>query len=540
MSGSETIASTAPGSLPDIYRAAALPGSALPSLPSDAADGDLIHRLDWQGQREPLLLRAAGIAAVQELAGKELPAVSVGLIPFVGEEPQMLSPRAMRCLDLILAENIPFRELLEEWLLHAMRTQRRPSPEMIPILVEAVIGPSSRALRPLVTQVIGARGQWFAQATGAEYISWITRTSDLPADHGSLRELFETGTREERKRALAAIRASDPALARELATDVWAAESWEVKLAILNAFSENPSIEEEPLFENALNDRRSEVRVQAAKLLLQIPGSALCRRIQDRTLPLFAMKKVLLISEKLEISLPQECDLAMQRDGLIAKAPTGLGIGDRAFWLQQLTARTRSAALCAALRTSPSSLISLAYKTEFAQALITGFREAAVRFKDRQMAVELLKFALTGDAQLKAVGGIESLSLSSMLPAAELGSLAVQTMGSGSLTAGTSLAFEAAKLPDVWDQKFTSAVVSMLKTAMRDVPTQSVRAYQCRDLLTQAAMKAPPIYAGAFENLLPTDGPLPDGDAFWRKSLNSFNEIMQFRSEMAAAFADIS
>ena len=519
-----------------LAKAAAVPGGPLPAQSAFAGEVGPYSELDWAASRETSLLRAAGIAALTSAAGAVLGSASSAIPPFEGREAPPANTHAISCLGTILADNSNRRELLPEWLELAELHGVAPLPEYLPGLLDAAH--SDKSLRTRVLAVADSRARWLAMVTQAPNWKWALAAVDIPAANQELVYLFETGGKEERLQALTAIRSQNAAQGLTMVMGVWDKEKWEEKAAFLDCLSTGLSTADEPLLEVTLTDRRAEVRHIGAKLLMQIPGSGMSRRFQDRTLPLFAMKKTLLIADRLDVSLPVACDEAMLRDGVLPKAPQNSGMGDRSYWLRQLIAHTRSAALCAHLRISPDKLIHLAWKTEFKDEIIAGLRESAVRFVDRQLVTELLRLALSGDQQLKAVGGIESLMLSSILTISELEELTIQTMATGALAAGVALAYEAGKCTAAWSQRFTISVLSLLSTAIRDLPPASVRAYQCRELVSLMARRAQPQYSDAFSGLLTASHASQDWQYFWQKSLDEFTAVMQFRSEMATAFAD--
>jgi hypothetical protein len=92
------------------------------------------------------------------------------------------------------------------------------------------------------------------------------------------------------------------------------------------------SMDDEPFLESALDDRRREVRQAAANLLTRLPGSRMSQRMAER-----ARACVAVAGNVITVEAPKTCDKAMERDGIRPKPPRG--IGERAWWLQQVLAR---------------------------------------------------------------------------------------------------------------------------------------------------------------------------------------------------------
>ncbi|MEV7969340.1 DUF5691 domain-containing protein [Sphaerisporangium sp. NPDC088356] len=145
--------------------------------------------------------------------------------------------------------------------------------------------------------------------------------------------LWEFGTRGDRLSYLRGLRAVDPAKARALLRRGWEQESPEDRAAFILAMADGLSMADEPFLEAVLDDRRREVRRQAADLLTRLPESRLGHRMAER-----AARCLSLAGDRLRADPPRACDSAMERDGVRSRAPGGTG--QRSWWLQQLVAHT--------------------------------------------------------------------------------------------------------------------------------------------------------------------------------------------------------
>src|SRR5262249_59366693 len=103
--------------------------------------------------------------------------------------------------------------------------------------------------------------------------------------------------------------------------------------ALLGACATGLSLDDEPLLEVALDDRRKEVRIAAVELLAQLPDSAYARRMAER-----CTACVRVTGGRVEVTPPAACDKGMRRDGISPRPPAG--IGERAWWLEELVTRT--------------------------------------------------------------------------------------------------------------------------------------------------------------------------------------------------------
>src|SRR5690348_15856749 len=87
------------------------------------------------------------------------------------------------------------------------------------------------------------------------------------------------------------------------------------------------SLADEPFLERALDDRRKEVRQQAAGLLVRLPSSALAARMLDRARDLITLgTSTILHRPRIDVTPPDEADVAMIRDGVNPKPPAGSGV----------------------------------------------------------------------------------------------------------------------------------------------------------------------------------------------------------------------
>ncbi|MFC4531670.1 DUF5691 domain-containing protein [Sphaerisporangium dianthi] len=171
--------------------------------------------------------------------------------------------------------------------------------------------------------------------TGSEGTGEASAGEGAPSTDESVQThpLWEFGTRGDRLAYLRNLRRADPAGARSLLERGWETESPEDRAAFVHAMDEGLSMADEPFLEAALDDRRREVRSQAADLLTRLPDSRLGRRMAER-----AARCLRLSGDRLVAEPPAACDAAMERDGVRARAPGGAG--QRSWWLQQVVAHT--------------------------------------------------------------------------------------------------------------------------------------------------------------------------------------------------------
>jgi hypothetical protein len=209
-----------------------------------------------------------------------------------------------------------------------------------------------------------------------------------PDETERVQQLWQEGLFAERVALLAAIRAQDPAAARELLATTWATERAEDRLMFLDSLRMRLCAEDEPFLERALADRSRNVRATAAEFLSALPGSALAARMADRAGSCVAVDRTQGVPT-IVVEAPHECDARMERDGVVAKAPAGRG--ERSWWLGQLV---ESAPLAAWERRlggrTPEEIVALPVTDDWQGELHAAWCRAAVRQRDSGWSRALL------------------------------------------------------------------------------------------------------------------------------------------------------
>lgn len=263
------------------------------------------------------LLEAAAVEVARRRAGRR-PAETVPLEPAPAEEQPAVGRRAAGRLVRIMGGE--YDRLLPEWLAAAARTGRRVPYDVLPELLER--GRRDRSIRAHLGVLAGQRGRWLAGHNQAwDYL--------LEEPTG---ETWDLGGAADRRAHLRTLRAADPAAARELLESTWERETPDDRAEFVELLADGLSTDDEPFLESALDDRRREVRQSAANLLTRLPAARLSRRMAER-----ARACVSVTASAIAVEAPAACDKAMERDGIRPKPPRG--IGERAWWLQQILAR---------------------------------------------------------------------------------------------------------------------------------------------------------------------------------------------------------
>lgn len=326
------------------------------------------------------LLERAAVRTVRARAGQTLrQGRPLAVAP--AEAQPVVSRAAGDRLARILGGERP--RLLTEWLETAAARGRRVPPHLLPELLDQ--GAADRSIRPHLGVIAGNRGRWLAGLNPAWGFLLQEITAPRAAGPGVVREIcgetWELGTPGDRRAHLGTLRAVDPAAARLLLETTWGTETPDDRAAFLEVLADRLSPADEPFLEAALDDRRREVRHQAADLLTRLPGSRLGRRMAERATRYLAVE-----DGRIQVTPPTACDAAMERDGIRARPPRGTG--ERGWWLQQAVARTPLDVWTRLLGRPPGELVCLRI-VDWGREVTAGWVRAAVLQGDLEWAREL-------------------------------------------------------------------------------------------------------------------------------------------------------
>lgn len=371
------------------------------------------------GREAPVaLLDAAAVETVRRRAGLR-PARAAGRPEPAAEDPRPALPAAAaRRLALLLADRPgtgggrrgtapDLMELLPQWLAAANARGFAAPPQALPALLDAARGRTD--LRPAALAFAGPRAVWLARLNPDWRFALRaapgggTALPD-PEDAGQTRRLWEEGLFAERVALLSALRAREPAAARELLSTTWSTERAEDRLMFLDSLRTGLGPPDEPFLEQALSDRSRNVRATAAELLSALPGSALAARMAVRAAACVAVDHTR-DAPTITVEAPHECDSGMERDGVVAKPPAGRG--ERSWWFGQLVEATPLAIWPAHLggRTA-REIVALAVADDWQGELHAAWCRAAVRQRDPEWARALL-----GTPSAPEAGGPGAVSL---------------------------------------------------------------------------------------------------------------------------------
>ncbi|MEQ9356988.1 DUF5691 domain-containing protein [Coleofasciculus chthonoplastes] len=341
--------------------------------------GQLLSQLNPTNP-EATLLSAAGAISLYHRAGQRAISDNQPLPqPCLPDDKPPCSPRAAQYLKLMLQKERV--KLLPEWLTAAATAGYRVPDYCLPELLE--VGRTSPPLRPAILPVLGQRGRWLA----AHNPDW-----NYVGDE-DIEQTWTRGSLDARKLLLHHLRREHPTSARERLVAVWQQESSDGRIALVDTLQIGLNLEDEPFLEMALDDRRQEVRRQAAHLLAQLPESALCQRMQQRiqSAITFRRKRNRL---HLDFILPDYNEQEITRDGIDSKQPPQL-LGNKAWIILQIVAATPLSLWSELQEESPAEWIKAAKRSEWDHSLVEGWAVAAMGQQNTEWAEVILPFSST-------------------------------------------------------------------------------------------------------------------------------------------------
>lgn len=304
------------------------------------------------------LLKTAALLEVCQQAGRIFPPAPP-LIEAAAAETRPVLPLPASDILRVMLEELPPR-ILALVLAETDRAGFRLPPSLLTLALEQ--RRTRPALSPLIDAVIGERGRWLIATRGE------AAPSTADADPA---ERWQTGSLAERRAALADLLTTDRDAARERFRAALPQLPAVERAELLGVLVERADPADEGLYEALLKDRGREVRLLAAAGLQRIPGSAWALRMRERVRALIARA-----GQQPTLTPPVEADPAWAADGIDPKRPKHESLGERAWWLYELTRRVPLAVWQEATGLDAAGLLGWAKSGDWKEALRRGWTES--------------------------------------------------------------------------------------------------------------------------------------------------------------------
>ena len=514
---------------------AALLGTDRAPLIAPTSDGALGHAYDTLARVDAdaasNLLRVAAAASAYQRCGRtpsrtqEAPPS-----PCPRDERPTCTPAAAALLRRILQGE--HESLLRTWLVLATRHDVRAPADTLPAVLE--LARQDAKLRPLIRTAGGTRATWLATLNE----DWAFAISgDSPE---ALVSTWETGTGLARMEAFQRLRQLDPARARTLLESSWLQEDPTNRAFFVAMLAHGLSPADEPFLERALDDRRKEVRQQAAGLLGRLASSALMVRMLDRARQLVTLgKSTILQRPRIDVTPPGEADASMVRDGINPKPPAGTGVGEKAWLLAQIIGAVPPSTWSAAWSIEPDRLIRAADGHEWREPLIAGWLIATERFHDATWARALWDNEAV--ARIEPKWGAPPLEhVFTRAASAEVVDTELRREVSARHDAlrGTHRTVIALLgLPNEWSDGLARTVAMRLKDYAGGDRVSFTGEFGMRALLERCAHAVPVSAAAAFLDGWPDQSEVW---STWAAAVDTLSSVLRFRIDLHLAFNEES
>jgi hypothetical protein len=478
--------------------------------------GRLLGQIDDK-DRDSSLLTAASVVALYRSAGVAPPADAQPL-PETSAADEVI--RSSAASGQLLASMLggEFSEVLPEWLAAMYRARKRVPEEHLPALLDH--GRLDISLRPLIVTVLGQRGEWLA----AQNPDWhyATRRDE--------KEVWETGTRDERVVLLEHLRTTDPMKASELLAVTWPQESAKDRVVFLEKFAVGLNAGDEPFLNEALHDRSVEVRRTARTLLAALPSSDFSRRLQGLAHQILSFKKPLIGKARIEVTLPEDPIAWLKANEVEIDSPpraANQSVGPKAWALKEMVSLIPVGHWNELWKRTPIEIIRAGDESEWRESFALGFVAAARRDCDADWIEALVFFTATDPQQPPLT------ELVAYLPTARLEALSLDALKSESAELHSILPLLMAHR-SAWSDQFSRAVVNSIKKRISG-GTDNIADWQTKASLKQFARYVSPALYDELASGWPAESESWSG---WSKGVDAFQTLLAFRRDMHRAISE--
>jgi Family of unknown function (DUF5691) len=251
------------------------------------------------------------------------------------------------------------------------------------------VGEQYKKLQPAIAACAGQRGVWLSRFNPAWHFS--TTATD--------KELWQTGTPEQRKAVLVQVRATHPDEARAWLEETWPQEDANTKTELLALLANQIGAADIPFLERQATEKSKKVKDQAMKLLKLIPSSAVVQQylqVLRESVVLKKEKALLGLSSKtvLQLQLPDSVDESIYKTG-IDKLSNNKAFTDDEFIIFQLAQVAPPVFWEQQLGLEPAGVIDLLQKHESGKKLLPAIVEALVNNQDERWALAFMQHSGT-------------------------------------------------------------------------------------------------------------------------------------------------
>ena len=477
------------------------------------------------------LLRVAAAAGAYQRCGRTPGRTQEALpSPCSRDDRPTCTPAAGALLRRILQGE--HESLLRTWLMLATRHDVRAPADTLPAILD--LARQDPKLRQLVRTTGGTRATWLAALNE----DWAFAVSGDSPD--ALATIWETGTGMARMEALHRLRQLDPDRARTLLETSSAQEDPTNRAFFVATLGDGLSLADEPFLERALDDRRKEVRQQAAGLLVRLKSSALTARMVGRATQLVTLGKSMILQRpRIDVAPPDEADPSMVRDGISPKPPAGTGVGEKAWLLAQIVGAVPPSTWSLGWSIEPDTLIRAVDGHEWREPLIAGWLTATERFRDATWARALWDNEAVARIEPKwSAPPLEHVFTRAASAESVDTALRREIDSQRDALRGTHrVAVAFLRWPNDWSDPLARAIARRLKEYAGSDRVSFTGEFGMRALLERCAHAVPVSAADAFLDGWPEQS---DVWSTWASAVDTLASVLRFRIDLHLAFNEES
>ena len=428
------------------------------------------------------------------------------------EQEQVCSAASAHHLSLIL--NGTFGNALEEFIFHLQSIQKVFPPENLPELFAACL--SDPALWPRIKLIIGRRGYWLLQQNP----DWQALSPTFNT------ETWETSNSKERIAILSNLRLNHPEKAFQLLKRSWEKASFPDRKGFIKTLKINLSLAEESFLEKCLDDRRKEIRQEAAKLLAILNGSRLIKRLFE------ALSQFLYFSETghAQLDLPEEMDTAWVRDGILPTPKESYRGGMKASWVAQMIERIPPEYWEKHFQLAPRGFITAFVNSRWNSLVLPALLESCLRHRDSSWAEALVRHWFKMEEK-KWWQNRQAAELMALLSKEAFNDIIIyQIKTYGPLIAEDSLVFHMLKnSKNHWDDRLSLLIIKGFQNSLKDAKTFFWNFWHFKEILNIAAYRCNPDLLDRFKTGWHYQSKIWDR---WEKDVELFLRTLMFRKQM--------
>jgi len=488
---------------------------------SEISEGtkDALEKLGVNTKETPakVLLEGASIFSQMQKAGYE-PQSFKGDLPEPCElsATKICSKKSSDHLAQIL--NGIYEDVLEEFIQYLIHYKKSLPPEMLPDLFEKCR--SNKELWKQIRFAIDERGYWLIQQNP----DWqfLAGTAEV--------ENWEIGTKDERLTILQFLRSKNPVLGLEKIESTWEEDDLKLRVAFVKMIDTNLSLADEDFLEKCLNDKRKDIRREAANLLSKLEGSKLIERMFERVKEMITLKSRTTKKEKIDITLPDILQEEMIRDGLDPRKKWGKG-GMKASYFAQMFITIPPSKWELFFGKKAKEILSIFVRSEWSEMLVQVSIDATIHWKDENWMVAIMDFYFKNHDKDRW----ENLKLEKLyeiLPAKIFNQFAITTLskakGAIDDDEPVCILLEKNRI-NSWDKDLTIYLMRNIKRVISQNISYSWQYVHYRNILESAGYCSDPNLYESLNKAWENDDDYWTG---WGKEIDNFLQILKFRKDM--------